>query len=121
MTNRQIFLNHIAQTSPGPLALEIIRAEGCKLYDINNKEYIDLIGGISVCNVGHRHPKVIEAINRQVNDYLHVMVIGELVLAPQTAYAKLLSDHLPPSLNSIYFTNRKCRARARHRHKSCNQ
>jgi len=104
MTNRQIFLNHIAQTSPAPLALEIIRAEGCKLYDINNKAYIDLIGGISVCNVGHRHPKVIEAINSQVNDYLHVMVIGELVLAPQTAYAKLLCDHLPPSLNSVYFT-----------------
>ena len=104
MTNRQIFLNHIGQTSPAPLALEIVRAEGCKLYDINNKEYIDLIGGISVCNVGHRHPKVIEAINRQVNDYLHVMVNGELVLAPQTAYAKLLTDNLPPSLNSVFFT-----------------
>lgn len=104
MTNREIFLYHIAQTSPAPLALEIVRAEGCKLYDVNNKEYIDLIGGISVCNVGHRHPKVIEAINKQVNDYLHVMVNGELVLAPQTAYAKLLTDHLPPSLNSVFFT-----------------
>lgn len=104
MTNRQIFLNHIAQTSPAPVALEIVRALGCKLYDINNKEYMDLIGGISVCNVGHRHPKVIDAINRQVNDYLHVMVNGELVLAPQAAYAKLLTDHLPPSLNSVFFT-----------------
>jgi acetylornithine/N-succinyldiaminopimelate aminotransferase len=104
MTNRGIFLNHIGQTSPAPLALEIVRAEGCKLYDINNKEYIDLIGGISVCNVGHRHPKVIEAINKQVNEYLHVMVNGELVLAPQTAYAKLLTDNLPPSLNSVFFT-----------------
>jgi acetylornithine/N-succinyldiaminopimelate aminotransferase len=104
MTNREIFLNHIGQTSSAPLALEIVRADGCKLYDINNKEYIDLIGGISVCNIGHRHPKVVEAINTQVNDYLHVMVNGELVLAPQTAYAKLLTDNLPPSLNSVFFT-----------------
>ena len=104
MTNRGIFLNHIGQTSPSPLALEIVRAEGCKLYDIHNKEYIDLIGGISVCNVGHRNKKVIGAINKQINDYLHVMVNGELVLAPQTAYSKLLTDNLPPSLNSVFFT-----------------
>lgn len=95
---------HIGQTSAAPLALEIVKAEGSKLYDINNKEYIDLIGGISVCNVGHRHPKVVEAINRQVNNYLHVMVNGELVLAPQTAYAKLITTHLPSSLNCVFFT-----------------
>ena len=104
MTNRQIFLNHIGQTSPSPLLLEIVKAEGCKLYDINNKEYIDLIGGISVCNVGHRNKKVIGAINKQMNDYLHVMVNGELVLSPQTNYAKLLTDNLPASLNSVFFT-----------------
>jgi acetylornithine/N-succinyldiaminopimelate aminotransferase len=104
VTNRQIFLNHIGQTSPAPLALEIIKAEGCKLYDASGKEYIDLIGGISVCNVGHGNKKVIGAINKQINDYLHVMVNGELVLSPQTAYAKLLTDHLPSSLNSVFFT-----------------
>ncbi len=104
MTNRQIFLNHIGQTSPTPLAIEIIKAEGCKLCDVNNREYIDLIGGISVCNIGHGNKKVIEAINKQVNDYLHVMVNGELVLSPQTRYAKLLTDNLPASLNSVFFT-----------------
>ncbi len=104
MTNRQIFLNHIGQTSPAPLALEIVKAEGCKLYDINNKQYIDLIGGISVCNIGHGNKKVIGAINKQINDYLHVMVNGELVLSPQTRYAKLLTDNLPASLNSVFFT-----------------
>ncbi len=104
MTNRQIFLNHIGQTSPTPLALEIIKAEGCKLHDADGKEYIDLIGGISVCNVGHGNKKVIGAINKQINDYLHVMVNGELVLTPQTSYAKLLTDHLPASLNSVFFT-----------------
>ncbi|MDQ6756035.1 MAG: aspartate aminotransferase family protein [Bacteroidota bacterium] len=104
ITNRQLFLNHIGQTSDSPLALEIIKAEGCKMWDVNGKEYIDLIGGISVCNVGHRHPKVLEAIKDQLNKYLHVMVNGELVLSPQTQYAKLLTDNLPVSLNSVFFT-----------------
>ena len=104
MTNRQLFLNHIGQTSDSPLALEIVKAEGCKMWDANGKEYLDLIGGISVCNVGHRHPKVIEAIKDQVDKYLHVMVNGELVLSPQTQYAKLLTDKLPASLNSVFFT-----------------
>ena len=104
MTNRQIFLNHIGQTSPNPLALEIVRASGSKLYDINNKEYIDLIGGISVCNIGHGNKKVIDAIKKQAEDFMHVMVNGELVLSPQTAYAKSLTDHLPSSLNAVFFT-----------------
>lgn len=104
MTNRQLFLNHIGQTSDSPLCLEIVKAEGCKMWDVNGKEYIDLIGGISVCNVGHRHPKVIEAIKDQLDKYLHVMVNGELVLSPQTEYAKLLTDNLPASLNSVFFT-----------------
>jgi acetylornithine/succinyldiaminopimelate/putrescine aminotransferase len=104
MTNRQIFLSHIGQTSPNPLALEIVRASGSKLYDVNNKEYIDLIGGISVCNIGHGNKKVIDAIKEQADNFMHVMVNGELVLSPQTAYAKLLTDHLPSSLNSVFFT-----------------
>ena len=104
MDNRQIFLHHIGQTSPSPLALEIVKAEGCKLYDADGKIYIDLIGGISVCNVGHKNKKVIGAINKQINDYMHVMVNGELVLSPQTNYAKLLTDNLPASLNSVFFT-----------------
>ena len=87
MTNRQLFLNHVGQTSAMPLCLEIVKAEGCRLYDINGKEYIDLIGGISVCNVGHRHPKVIEAIKKQLEDYLHIMVYGELVQSPHTRSA----------------------------------
>jgi len=104
MTNRQLFLNHVGQTSAAPLCLEIVRAEGCKLYDVNGKEYIDLIGGISVCNVGHRHPKVIDAIKKQLDDYLHIMVYGELVQGPQVQYAKKLTGYLPASLNSVFFT-----------------
>jgi acetylornithine/succinyldiaminopimelate/putrescine aminotransferase len=104
MTNRQLFLNHVGQTSASPLCLEIVKAAGCKLFDVKGKEYIDLIGGISVCNVGHRHPKVVEAIKKQLDEYLHIMVYGELVQSPQVQYAKLLTDHLPASLNSVFFT-----------------
>ncbi len=104
MTNRQLFLQHNAQTSTAPLAIEMVKAEGCKMWDADGKEYLDLIAGISVCNVGHRHPKVIEAINQQLEKYMHLMVYGELVQSPQVQYAKLLTDHLPSSLNSVYFT-----------------
>ncbi|MEP7251109.1 MAG: aspartate aminotransferase family protein [Ginsengibacter sp.] len=104
LTNRQLFQNHIGQTSAAPLAIEIVKAEGCYLFDVNGKKYLDLIGGISVCNIGHGNKKVIGAINSQINSYLHVMVNGELVLSPQTTYAKLLTDNLPPALNSVFFT-----------------
>ena len=105
VNERELFLKHIAQTSPSPLAFEIAKTEGCLLYDINGKEYIDLIGGVSVANIGHRHPKVIEAIKKQLDTYMHVMVYGEFIESPQVQYAKLLTDHLPSSLNSVYFTN----------------
>jgi len=105
LNQRELFLKYVAQTSPAPLALEIVKAEGALLYDAGGKEYIDLIGGISVANVGHRHPKVIDAIRRQLDAYLHIMVYGEFVETPQVKYAKLLTDHLPASLNSVYFTN----------------
>ena len=105
MTNRELFLRHVAQTSPAPLALEIVKADCCTLYDAAGNEYIDLIGGISVANVGHRHPKVIAAIQKQLDAYLHIMVYGEFIEAPQVQYAKLLTEYLPASLNSIYFTN----------------
>jgi acetylornithine/N-succinyldiaminopimelate aminotransferase len=105
MNQRELFFRHIAQTSDAPLALEITRAEAASLFDVNGKEYTDLIGGISVCNTGHRHPKVTEAIKKQVDAYLHILVYGEFIQSPQVLYAKLLADHLPATLNSVYFTN----------------
>jgi acetylornithine/N-succinyldiaminopimelate aminotransferase len=103
-TNR-LFLRHVAQTSPNPLGLEIIAAEGLYLHDRSGKSYLDLIGGISVCNTGHRHPRVVQAIKDQADRYLHLLVYGELVQSPQVEYATLLASLLPPSLDSIYFTN----------------
>lgn len=105
ISQRQLFLSHIAQTSHAPLMLEIERAEGVYLYTPDGKKYIDLIAGISVSNLGHCHPEVVEAICRQVSRYMHVMVYGECVYTPQVALAKLLTEHLPPTLNNIYFVN----------------
>lgn len=95
----------MGQTSAAPLALEIVKADCCTLYGADGKEYIDGIGGISVANMGHRHPKVISAIHAQLEAYMHIMVYGEFVEAPQVQYAHLLTRHLPASLNSVYFTN----------------
>lgn len=105
MNQRQLFLNHVGQTSAAPLALEIVKANGSRMWDADGKEYIDLIGGISVCNVGHCHPNVVEAVKAQAEKYMHIMVYGELVETPQVAYAKKLTDHLPASLNSVFFTS----------------
>ena len=105
MTQRELFLRHIAQTSPAPMALEIVQATGSILTDAAGKNFIDLIGGISVANVGHRHPAVIAAIQKQLEAYLHIMVYGEFIESPQVQYAKLLTENLPQNLNSVYFTN----------------
>ena len=105
MNQRELFLRHVAQTSAAPLALEIVRAEGSLLFDASGKQYIDLIGGISVANVGHRHPAVVEAIQQQLQAYMHVMVYGEFVQSPQVQFAKMLTGHLPATLDCVYFTN----------------
>jgi acetylornithine/N-succinyldiaminopimelate aminotransferase len=105
MNNRELFFRHLAQTSPAPLALEIVRADGVWLFDADGKKYLDAIGGISVCNTGHRHPDVIGAIRNQADQYLHVLVYGEFIQSPQTAYARRLAEHLPVNLQSVYFTN----------------
>ncbi|WP_207512227.1 aspartate aminotransferase family protein [Longitalea luteola] len=105
MNKRELFLQHVAQTSPAPLGLEIVKAAGSTLRDASGKKFLDLIAGISVCNVGHRHPKVVKAIKKQLNDYMHLLVYGEMIETPQVQYAKWLTDHLPASLNSVYFTN----------------
>src|SRR5436853_281286 len=105
MNLRQLFLSNVAQTSTSPMALEIVKASGCIMTDVSGKHYIDLIGGISVANIGHRHPQVVEAIKKQVDDYLHVMVYGEFIQSPQVLYAHAINMMLPATLNSIYFTN----------------
>ena len=105
MDTKTLFLRHVAQTSDAPLGINISKAKGSTLTDVDGKAYIDLIAGISVCNIGHRHPAVTGAIKKQLNDYLHVLVYGEMIETPQVEYAKLLTENLPSTLNSVYFTN----------------
>lgn len=105
MNNRQLFLKYVAQTSNSPLMLEIEHAEGMYMYTSDGKKIMDLISGISVSNVGHRHPKVVDAIKNQVDKYMHLMVYGEFVQSPQTELAEKLSKELPGTLSSVYFTN----------------
>lgn len=99
------FLAHLAGTSPHPLALDIVRAEGCHLFDRSGQRFLDLVSGLAVCNVGHRHPKVVEAIKAQCDRYLHVIPYGEFVQEPQVRFAERLVSVLPPVLNSVYFVN----------------
>lgn len=99
------FLTHLAQTSPHPLALDIVKAEGCHLYDRNGKGYLDLVAGLAVNNVGHRHPNVIAAIKEQCDRYLHVIPYGEFVQDAQVRFAEKVIALLPSSLSSIYFVN----------------
>lgn len=105
LTQRQLFLQHVAQTSDAPLGLEIERAEGVYLYDVAGKKYIDLISGIGVSALGHCHPKVVQAVQAQAAKYMHTMVYGEYVQSPQVQLAKYLCDVLPSTLNAVYFTN----------------
>jgi len=111
ITHRELFLKNVAQTSDFPLALEFECAEGIYMYDKAGKGYVDLISGIGVSNVGHRHPKVVEAIHNQVDKYLHLMVYGEYVQSPQVLLAEALyktlvdSAGIKPVLDNVYFTN----------------
>jgi acetylornithine/succinyldiaminopimelate/putrescine aminotransferase len=105
ISQRTLFLQHVGQTSPCPMGLEIDRAEGIYLYDIQGKTYIDLVSGVSVSNVGHCHPKVVEAVKKQAEKYMHLMVYGEFIQQPQVNFAKAIIDLLPESFQSIYFVS----------------
>ena len=90
LNQRQLFLRHVAQTSPSPMALEIEKGEGVYLIDTKGKKYFDLISGISVSSLGHCHPKVVAAITKQANTFMHTIVYGEFVQSPQVNLAKAL-------------------------------
>jgi acetylornithine/succinyldiaminopimelate/putrescine aminotransferase len=105
LSERQLFLHFLGQTSPSPLMIEVESADGVYMYGPGGKKYIDLISGVSVSNVGHNNRKVVEAIKRQADSYTHLMVYGELILKPQISYARKLTESLPPGLDTCYFVN----------------
>ena len=102
---RKQFLEHVGQTSPNPMLVEVDRAKGSFFYTPEGKRYFDLVAGVAVSNVGHANPYVVRAVKRQAADYMHVMVYGELVEAPQVRYAKLLAEQLPAGMDCVYFLN----------------
>ncbi|MBD1430587.1 aspartate aminotransferase family protein [Sphingobacterium litopenaei] len=105
ISNRELFLKNTAQTSESPRLIEIEKAEGSYLYGPEGQKYLDLVSGFNVSNIGHRHPKVIQAIKDQLEKYLHVTVYGEFVQAPQVQFATKLLENLPSSFGSVYLTN----------------
>ncbi|MFB3130967.1 MAG: aspartate aminotransferase family protein [Rhodothermales bacterium] len=98
------FARHVAWTSEEPLGLTVERAEGPFLYLTDGRRIIDFISGIAVSSLGHRHPRVVEAVKAQVDRHLHVMVYGEFIQKPQVEFATLLAAQLPPELQVVYFT-----------------
>jgi len=105
MSNRANFLAHVAQTSPAPMGLEIAGGQGVYLQTTDGKRYLDLIAGIGVSALGHNHPAVVKAVQTQAGKYMHTLVYGEFVLAPQAELAALLTDQLPRGLDNVYFVN----------------
>ncbi len=102
---RKQFLAHVGQTSPAPMLVPVARAEGVFFYTPDGRRFYDLVSGVSVNNVGHANPAVIEAVQRQAADYMHVMVYGELVERPQVRYAARIAELLPAPLECVYFVN----------------
>jgi acetylornithine/succinyldiaminopimelate/putrescine aminotransferase len=104
-SNRQLFLQHLAQTSDNPYLLEVERAEGIYLYGPDGKSYVDLVSGVSVSNLGHGHPQILKAAKEQLERYMHLHVYGELIQEPQVELAHGLSENLPENLDCTYFVN----------------
>lgn len=105
ISKKQLFLNHVGQTSAFPMALEVQKAADIYLYGPDGKKYIDLISGIAVSSLGHNHPRVVEAVRRQVADHMHVMAYGEFVQSTQVLAAKAICDTLPDRLDNVFFVN----------------
>ncbi|HSV87314.1 MAG TPA: aspartate aminotransferase family protein [Bacteroidales bacterium] len=105
ISNRDLFFRHLGQTSKSPLALEISNAKGAYLIGSDGKKYLDLISGISVSNLGHGHPEIVNAVKEQADKYMHLMVYGELVQSPQVRLAEKLISYLPDPLDNAFLVN----------------
>ncbi|GAA3509285.1 aspartate aminotransferase family protein [Aquimarina addita] len=99
------FFTYQAQTTPHPLAMEVSHAEGSYIFSTDGKKYLDFVAGVSACSLGHRHPRVVDAIKKQLDKYLHVMVYGEYIQKPAVELSKLLATLLPAPLEKTYLTN----------------
>lgn len=91
---------HIAATySRFPVVL--VKGHGCKVWDSEGKEYLDFVGGLAVCNLGHCHANIVRAIKEQVERLIHVSNL--YYTEPQTELAKLLTDN--SFADRVFFCN----------------
>src|SRR5699024_7801244 len=102
---KEDFYKYQAQTGPSPLAMEVSHAKGSYIYDNNQKAYLDFVAGVSANTLGHSHPKVVQAVQKQAATYMHVMVYGEYIQSPAVEFTKLLAQHLPEPLQTTYLVN----------------
>jgi len=102
---KEKFLKYQAKTTPNPLGLEIKKAKGSYIWDKSGKKYLDFVAGVSVNTLGHRHPKVIKEIKKQLKKYMHVMVYGEFIQKPAVELCENIINKLPNKLEVIYLTN----------------
>jgi len=83
------------------LPVVIVKGSGCKLWDSEGKEYLDFVGGLAVCNLGHCHPDVVKAIKEQADALIHVSNL--YYTEPQTKLAKLLVEN--SFADRVFFCN----------------
>lgn len=103
--NKKLFVSHLGQTTEHPLMIEIDQAQGIYIYDKSGKRYIDMISGIAVSSLGHGHPRIKEALLKQIEKHLHVMVYGEFIQDTQLELSNNLRALLPKELNGLYIVN----------------
>ena len=99
------FLKYQAQTTSHPLGMEVSHAKGSYIYDTQGNAHLDFVAGVSACTLGHGHPNIVSAVQKQMEHYAHVMVYGEYVQGPAVKLTKLLAENLPHPLETTYLLN----------------
>jgi len=105
LSYKQLFQNHLGQTSAFPMSVEIEKAENIYLYGPDGRRYIDLISGIAVSSLGHNHPHIVDAVKEQASKHMHIMVYGEFIQSPQVKLAGAIANTLPQQLDNVFFVN----------------
>ncbi len=105
MDQKKAFLDYQAQTTPHPLGMAVDHAKGSYIYDAQGRAHLDFVAGVSACSVGHAHPEVVKAVQKQAASYMHVMVYGEYVQSPSVELCRRLAELMPMPLNTTYLVN----------------
>lgn len=102
---RDRFVRHLSQTVPGRKEFVVAEASGCTVTTADGRSYLDMTSGIGVANVGHCHPRVVEAIQSQAARYAHVNVYGRFVVPEQVELVERLCRAAGPGFEMAYLTS----------------